>query len=250
MEACWVAMLNGRTKVIEYLAKRGFDVNSLVYDLPLIAIAVGNAMTPIVECLLRCGADIDLRGRYNPTAREAAREMFENFSEEANRRRIVELCGMDPDAILAERDARPATPAILDQEFAAVLELARDDAARLGQSDIGPENLLFGLLRNGRAPLTFFAHTSAIDVERFHADMRARLEQNGHVEKSALPLDGAAQAMVKAATDLATARRRETVEGTHLLYALVQDESGPLAKLLTRYGGSAATLRSRLERGI
>lgn len=144
MEAFVVAALNGRTNVLEYLAKRGFNVNSLVYGTPLITIAVGNAMTSVVECLIRCGADLDLRGQHNPTARECAREMFENLSENTERRRIVELCRMDPDAILAERDARPTKPAIVDREIKNVLELARDDAAGLGQSDVRPENLLLG----------------------------------------------------------------------------------------------------------
>lgn len=105
------------------------------------------------------------------------------------------------------------------------------------------------MLRGGRAPLTLFTQTSGIDVERFHSDMRGRLERNGHVAGSELPLDSAAQAMLQAAIEAATAHRREIVEGTHLLCALVQDDSSPLADLLARYGGSTAKLRSILERG-
>ena len=250
MEAAFVAVLNERTNVLEYLVRRGFDVNSLVYDLPLIGMAVGNAMTAVVECLIRCGADLDLRGRYNPTAREGARELFENSPEAPGRRRIVELCGMDPDAILAERDARPAKPAALvGEEITKVLELARDDAAALGQTDVRPENLLFGLLRARRAPLMLFTQFSGIDVERFHSDMRGRLERNAKAMASELPMDSTAETALRAAVEAATARRRETVEGNHLLLALLQDESGPLASILARYGGSAAKLSSILKRG-
>jgi hypothetical protein len=61
----------------------------------------------------RRGADLDLRGwKPNQSAREIAREMFEQFPEDRDRRRIVELCGMDPDAVLAEGDARPEAPPV------------------------------------------------------------------------------------------------------------------------------------------
>ena len=108
MEAFVVAVFNGRTKVLEYMASRGAPVNSLVFQNPVISVAVGNAMTSVVECLVRCGVDLDLRGwQPNQSAREIAREMLQHFPEDQDRRRIVELVGLDPDAILAERDARP-----------------------------------------------------------------------------------------------------------------------------------------------
>jgi hypothetical protein len=111
MEAFVIAMLNGRTAVLEYMVSRGFPVNTLLWSSPVINVAVGNAMTAVVECLIRCGADLDLRGRHpDQTAREIAREMFESAPDNAARRRIVELCGMDPNVILAERDARQRPP--------------------------------------------------------------------------------------------------------------------------------------------
>ena len=108
MEAFFIAMINGRAAVLEYMVSRGFPVNSLVYDTPIINIAVGNGMTEMVECLVQCGADLNLRG-WHPTqsAREIARSRFEDAPENLKWRRIVELCGMDPDGILAERNALP-----------------------------------------------------------------------------------------------------------------------------------------------
>jgi hypothetical protein len=115
MEAFFVAMLNHRTRVLEYMVSRGFDIDSLAWGSPLINIAVGNAWTPVVECLVRCGADLNLRGwRPHQSAREIAREMFRSMSHDASRRRIVELCGMNPDAILAERAAGPGSPPAID----------------------------------------------------------------------------------------------------------------------------------------
>ena len=140
MEAFFIAILNGRSAVLEYMVSRGFDVNSLVWGTPIINIVVGNAMAPMVECLIRCGANLDLRGlRPDQSARELARDLLEHVSPDDSRqsdaRRIVELCGMDPDAIIAERDAKPVDPPGLHAHVQEALELAGDDAFRLGQTE-------------------------------------------------------------------------------------------------------------------
>lgn len=252
MEAFFIAMLNGRAAVLEYMVSRGFPVDSLVWGSPIINIAVGNAMTPMVECLVRCGANLDLVGwGTRQSARELAREMFENVSQDANRRRIVELCGLDPDAILAERAARPVNPPGVEPKLQEALELAGDDAVRLGQSDIRPENLLFGLLCSGGLPLMFFTKVSRMDLDRFRADVSDRVRPiEDSVDRPKLPLHSDAQAMIQAAISFATERRRETVGGHHLLYALLRAEHGAAADLLARYGSSAAIVNAELERSL
>jgi hypothetical protein len=251
-EAFFVAMLNGRTAVLEYMVSRGFPVDSLIYGTPMINLAVGNAWTPVVKCLVRCGADLDLRGRHpDMTARELARELFEERPEHADLRHIVEWCGMHPDAILAEWDARHKEPPGIEPKLAEALELAGDDALRLGQSAIGPENLLFGLLGSGGPPLLYFTRVSRVDLDRFRDAVRERLP--GAEERAngpRLPLDPDAEAAVRAATAVAAERRREAVRGVHLLYALLQEPGGVAAKLLTEYGGNTATLMAGLEREI
>ena len=93
LEAFLVAMLNARTEVLEYMTSRGFDVNTLALGSPLINMAVGNGMLPVVETLLRCGASVDIRGwRPNQTARQIAQEMLASAPEDLARLRIAELC--------------------------------------------------------------------------------------------------------------------------------------------------------------
>ena len=252
VEAFLVAMCNGRTAVLEHMAACGTPVDSLIYGSPLITIAVGNAWTPVVECLVRCGADLDLRGwRPSQSAREVARELFEQRPQDAERRRIVELCGMEPDVILAERDARPVSPPTIDATLQEALELAADDALRLGQPDVHPENLLFGLLRGDRLSLYFFTKVSGIDFDRFHADQARRLPPaDVPGERPRLPLRQDAEAAVRAAVAFATDLRRASVQGLHLLWALLRDHDGPAAGLLARYGSSAAVVTARLERSL
>ncbi len=250
VEAFFVAMLNGRTAVLEVMAARGAPVNSLVYGSPVINIAVGNGMTAAVECLVRCGADLDLRGWHpDQSAREIARTLFEQLPHDADRRRIVALCGMDPDAVLAARDVRPAPPPTRLPAFEEVLALAGDDAARLGQPDIRPENLLLGLLRVGGPPLQFLAEAGGMDRARFRGELADRLRSAAdRVERCDLPMRADAHEAVEAAVALATERRSDVVHGLHLLCALTRAGHGPAPEFLARYGVSAAALYVELEK--
>jgi ATP-dependent Clp protease ATP-binding subunit ClpA len=174
--------------------------------------------------------------------------MFENISQNADRRRIVELCGMDPDSILAERDARPVNPPVVHPKLQEAIELAGDDAFRLGQSDIRPENLLFGLLRIGDLPFMFFTSVSRMDLDQFRTDMKDRVRPiEDRVHRPSLPFHPDAQAMIQAAIASATERRRDWVHGLHLLYVLTRAEQGAVADLLAQYGSSALMLNTKLE---
>ena len=252
MEAFFIALLNGRAAVLEYMVARGFPVNSLVYDSPIINIAVGNWMTEMVECLIRCGADLNLRG-WHPTqsAREIALSRFQDAPENATGRRIVELCGMDPDALLAERDARPAEPLGVEPKVKEALDFAGDDAFRLAQSHIDPENLLFGLLRVGGLTRYFITKVSGVDLDRFRDEVWDRVNvSNETVARPKLPLSPESQAVMKAAIAVAREKRRDQLQGLHLLFALTHDEHGALAELLARYGSSVASLRDKIERSL
>jgi len=249
LEAFVVAMLNGRTAVLEYMASRGTPVNSLLYGSPVLNIAVGNGMTAAVECLVRCGADLDLRGSHpDQSAREIARTLFEQMPNDPDRRRIAALCGMDLDAVLAERDARPGAVPTRLPVFEEVVAAAGDDAARLGQSDVRPENLLVGLLRVGGPPLDFLSETGRLDMPRLRGDLADRLRPTAdRIGPHDLPLRPDARAAVEAAVTLATGRRHDVVHGLHLLAALVRDGDGPAAGFLARYGASEAALHVALD---
>lgn len=96
LEAFLIAMLNGRIDVMEYMASRGFDVNTLRWDSPVLNIAVGNSWVPVVESLLRCGADPDLKGWHpDQSAREIARELYQQAPDNPERRRMADLLAPD-----------------------------------------------------------------------------------------------------------------------------------------------------------
>lgn len=256
-EALFVAMLNARTAVIEYLASRGAPLNSLIHGRPLVTFAVGNVMTAAVEALVRCGADLDLRGEQDlgggdrtRTARELARDLPDicaNGWESAEVLRIVELCGMDPVALRAERDARPARAPEVHPTLQQALEFARDDAARLGLPEVGQENLLIGLLRAAGPPVFHARSAGGMDIERFRADLADRIAptEDG-VAHPELPLSPDTQAVIDAAVEFATEQRREVLGPGQLLHALTRSMESPAGRLLARYGVDVAKLHAAL----
>ena len=251
-EALVVATLNGRTAVLREMAARGAPLNSLVHGTPVLHFAVGNGLVQAVECLVECGADVDLRGRQpDRSARELARTMFEHMSDDADRRRIVELCGMDPDVVLAERDTRPTSPPSFLPMFNETLVLAGDDAARVGYADVRSENLLIGLLRGNGTPIHFIVRAARIDLVRFRSELAGRLRPAAdRVEARDLPMHADAQAAVDTAIALATERRQGTMNALHLLFALTQSGRGPAVELLARYGADVTALNVELEKAL
>lgn len=254
VEAFLVATLNGRTDVLEYMAGRGVPLDSMIYGTPVINFAVGNGWTRVVECLVRCGADLDLRGTHpNQSAREMARGLFEDLPDDPERRRIAELCGLDPVAVLAERDARQVPPPRLLPDLEKALALAEEDAARLGQQDVSPVNLLVGLMRIGGPPLEVLRNSGRTALTRVMAALSERLRSvaesiapPGPAAAAELSLSTAAHAAVNAAIAFATERRSDVVDGLHLLLALAADAT--VAAFLDEHGVSAADLRSGLEK--
>ena len=175
--------------------------------------------------------------------------MWVNGSHGQKYRRVVELCGMDPDAILAEADTKRVQPPTIDSSLQQALDLADDDAFRMRQSDVRPENLLFGLCRAGGSPLLFFVQTSGMDRERFHADVLERVRHaKARIEHPPLAMNAESDAMLHRAREIAVELHRDQASGLHLLSALVSDEHGFAAELLTRYAGNRVKLIEELKR--
>jgi hypothetical protein len=153
--------------------------------------------------------------------------------------------------VLAELGARQAPPE-LAPELRRALAFAAEDAVRLEQADVRPENLLIGLLRAGGPPLYFLKELGRMDVERFRVDQAERiapasLNDARHAE---LPMYAGAQDTLDAAIAFVAARRRGEVEGLHLLHALTRRDDGEVNELLARYAVNVTTLRADLEKSL
>ncbi len=241
-----VAAMNGRASTIEYLAKRGANVNARLWEVPLLVVAVGNGWANAVEALLRCGADPDLRGwRPRTSAREMAREMLGDPYRSS--RRIAELFGIDPDAVLAEERAKPAPEPQFSSRVQEALLLAGDDAHRRGDSLVTVEHLFFGLIRSRSGAQPTLKNTSRMDVRRFAQEYRERLlPHDDRVDAPAIALDAEVEKALADARELTREKRREEISPERVLLALIREDEQPIARMLLGFGADLDSLRAGL----
>ena len=160
----------------------------------------------------------------------------------------MELCGLDADAIIAERDATPVPTPTIAPNLQLAIDLAVDDAFTRGEGVVHAENLLFGLFRAGGLPVMIFTQSSTMDRAGFYAAVEERVRPGTtRREATRVPLHADARALVDAAIALAVSRRRDRAQAHHLLYVLAGIEGGAAAALLAKFGSSAAELLKALE---
>lgn len=247
VEAFMIAMLNRRTAVMEYMGRRGFPVDSLAWGSTPISFAVGNALPELVECLLRCGASLDVVG-YRPesTPRQMARDYFRPNIPDSHR--VLELCGGDPAALIAELDARPAPEPQLTNRVRKVLELAGDDAARRHETQIAPGNILVGMLRVAHAMPIQIGGTAGVDGERLRAALEGRLlAEDDLIPREPLLLDATSQGFIARAIACVRERKIEHVMPHHLLFAMLEPDDGEAATFFASCGGDVSMLRRMLS---
>lgn len=99
-EAFFVAALNHRFAVLDLLIDRGFPVDYRGWGTTLLELAIGNRLVPLVDYLIRRGADLDALCTNIPgsTIRQAAERLFSLSPENESTRQILQLCGGDPEA--------------------------------------------------------------------------------------------------------------------------------------------------------
>jgi ATP-dependent Clp protease ATP-binding subunit ClpA len=172
---------------------------------------------------------------------------------------MAAICGVGtPEKILAELDAKRPSPPPPDERTARCLQLAADDAARMGQSAVSTENMLVGILRMSRdhgVPAgalfaTLFAYSGG-DMPRLKALIESRLVPDADPLLGAeLPGDAGAQAAVRAAAAIADARHRERVTPFHLVAGIMSQSSEPGARLLAQVGVNESRIRHHLEQDL
>ncbi len=249
-EVFYVATINGRTEVMRHLVDRGVDVNSRWWEIPFLVLAVLEGRTQSVEALIACGADPDVSNWRQPqSARELARDEWLRRPRPAYRR-IVELMGLDGDALLAEREATPAPEPAMTRRMEEYLALASDDARRRGDAAVGLEHFFFGMLRAQHGPESLVKAHSGMNLRAFVAECTDRLlPHHDRLDAPLLPHAAEVESVFAQARDLARAARREQVDGSHLLRVLVRTDDGPVAQLLHRFEADLPALRRLLERG-
>jgi hypothetical protein len=246
-EAFFIAALNQRFAVMDVLLDGGFPIDYIAWGQTILHLAVGNGWLPLVEYLVRRGANLDLKGwRPHMTAREAAEEAALNPHGLPNAKRILEICGgRDIETLQRERQEQRAqrvmqTAPAVEHAF----EFAKQDAVAMGRTAVDQESLFIGLLRQGHLTVGLLAN-AGVDLPRLRASVLDRLERPQVEVPAQFTANPEVSAILMDARTLA--EKEELLGSHHVLYALLRRASSRVLDLLQSAGGTKEKLVASIE---
>ncbi len=116
------------------------------------------------------------------------------------------------------------------------IEYARDEAARLRHDYIGTEHLLLGLIKLGEGRATELVGNLGIEL----GDLKTSIEEvvqpsGGTMTMGQLPLTARAKKTLEVSGQEARALKSKDIDTEHILLALLKDEEGVAAQVLSMY---------------
>ncbi len=116
------------------------------------------------------------------------------------------------------------------------IEFARDEAARLRHDYIGTEHLLLGLIRLGEGTAAEIISNLGLEL----TDLKASIEDvvqpaGGTMTMGQLPLTARAKKTLEVSGQEARALKSKDIDTEHILLALLKDEEGVAAQVLSTY---------------
>jgi ATP-dependent Clp protease ATP-binding subunit ClpC len=116
------------------------------------------------------------------------------------------------------------------------IEYARDEAARLKHDYIGTEHLLLGLLRLGEGRAVEVLINIGIDLNELRQSVEDVVQPSGGTMAiGQLPLTARAKKLLEVSAQEARALRSKDIDTEHLLLAMLRDEEGVAAQVLSMY---------------
>ncbi|MEE8577945.1 MAG: ATP-dependent Clp protease ATP-binding subunit [candidate division Zixibacteria bacterium] len=116
------------------------------------------------------------------------------------------------------------------------IEYARDEASRLRHDYIGTEHLLLGLIRLGEGRSVDLMSNLGLDLD----DLKGAIEEvvqpsGGTMTMGQLPLTARAKKTLEVSGQEARALKSKDIDTEHILLALLKDEEGVAAQVLSTY---------------
>jgi len=116
------------------------------------------------------------------------------------------------------------------------IEYARDEAARLRHDYIGTEHLLLGLIRLGEGMAIDMIANIGIDLAELKTSVEEVVQPSGGtMTMGQLPLTARAKKTLEVAGQEARALKSKEIDTEHILLALLKDEEGVAAQVLSMY---------------
>ena len=116
------------------------------------------------------------------------------------------------------------------------IEYARDEAARLKHDYIGTEHLLLGLIRLGEGTAVEILQNIGVDLNELKKGVEDIVQPSGGtMQMGQLPLTARAKKTLEISGNEARALRSKDIDTEHILLALLKDEEGVAAQVLSMY---------------
>ena len=128
-----------------------------------------------------------------------------------------------------------------------VMQLAREEAARLGHNYIGTEHLLLGIIREGKNAAVQVLINLRLNLDNLKRETEDCVASaGGAMTMGEVPFTPRAKQILEIAANEAKEMKSRDVGTSHLLLALLRDKDGVAARILDTYGVDHKTAKEEV----
>jgi len=128
-----------------------------------------------------------------------------------------------------------------------IMQLAREEAARLGHNYIGTEHLLLGIIREGKGSATTVLQNLGLNLENIKQSIDDYVASSGgSMTMGEVPFTPRAKQILEIAANEAKEMKSQFVKTCHLLLALLKDKDGVAAQILAAFGVDHKTAKEEV----
>jgi ATP-dependent Clp protease ATP-binding subunit ClpC len=129
------------------------------------------------------------------------------------------------------------------------LEIAREEASRLGHDFIGTEHVLLAVLRLAEGGVVNVLQNSKVDRESVRMEIeRLVATQPGHTPTATLPLTPRARKALQFAASEAETLKNPLINADHILLGLLREGGGVAAQALKNLGIRLERIRAGISK--
>lgn len=121
------------------------------------------------------------------------------------------------------------------QRIKDVLSFSKEEAIRLGNSEIAPEHLLLGILREGEGVAIDILVSLGVNLYQLKKDIETIVTPTGPIkvtDTDNIPLLKTSERILKLVYLEAKSMKKSTIDTGHLLLAIIKDENSPVSRVM------------------
>ena len=132
-----------------------------------------------------------------------------------------------------------------------VIQLARQEAARLGHDHISTGHLLLGLIREGEGTAITFVRDIDVDLEEMETELESIMENKGRSPAiGQLQLTSGANNALRMAAEESENMGHKYIGTEHLLLGLIREQEGVASRTLVKAGIDLSKARSAAQNTV